>query len=369
MKLFNSFGYAAAAAISAICFISCASGSDEGFALAEPFSDGMIIAKDKPFHVFGEGSGRIFVKVTGEKDGATEFLAAGAARATDGKWDARIPAIEAGGPYTLTVSSKSGEIVVNDVYFGNVIMVAGQSNMQYKLHESSTPEEEWTGDPLLRSYSLPRMEEGEPFSPEDGWVKCTETNAGDWSAIGYHVGKLIREKTGEPTAIINCYQGASDIETWIPKEISSRPEYTLPDELTHIDHRWGYEWNFPGVLYDFALSRIFPYTLSQVVWYQGESNTGKGEYKIYPAMARELVTSWRKAFMDPKLPFIMIQIADYDHRQDEAWKNLQVSQMIIPSIVEGVTVVPCADVCESDNIHPKTKSVLAARIADTILGE
>lgn len=361
MKHSTSFGFVAAMTLAAAFISACSSGvstTEAALVPAQPFCDGAILAKGKPVHVFGTGDGCITVRLAGKK---------ARTQAADGQWDAVLPAMKAGGPYRMTIASKAGKTIINDIYVGNVIMVAGQSNMQFKLEESSTPQEEWEGDPLLRSYSLPRMEEGEPWSPEDGWVACTDTNAGRWSAIGYHIGKLLRERTGEATAIINCYQGASIIEAWMPKEVATRPDLVLPDELTHIDHRWGYEFNFPGLLYDFTLSRIFPYTLNEVVWYQGESNTGTEEYTVYPALAAEMVKSWRSAFEDPALPFIMVQIADYDYRQDDAWKKFQEAQLTIPDLVDGVTVVPCADVCESASIHPKTKSKLAARIVDTIL--
>lgn len=128
----------------------------------------MILAKGKPIHVFGEGTGHICVRLAGKK---------ASAGCTDGRWDVTLPAMKAGGPYSMTIRSGKDRIILNDIYIGNVIMVSGQSNMQFKLRESSTPEEEWFSDPLLRSYSLPRMEEGEPFSPEDGWIACTEDNA------------------------------------------------------------------------------------------------------------------------------------------------------------------------------------------------
>lgn len=328
----------------------------------EPFRDGMVLAKDKPVNVFGEGKGRVVVKVAGKK---------AKCKASDGRWEAVLPAMKAGGPYSMTITSKGDKVEFKDVYVGNVIVIAGQSNIQFKLKESSTPESEWTGDDLLREYTLPRIEKGEPFTPEDGWVSCTAENAGGWSAIGYHIGKIIREKTGEAVALVNCYQGASVIEAWIPEDIVNQDKYRLPDELTHNDHRYSVylAWNSPGKLFHHSLEEITPYTVNDVVWYQGESNTGIGEYAIYPQLAVEMVNSWRAAFKDETLPFVFIQIADFDYRQDDAWKNLQKAQMTIPSLVEGVKVVPCADICESDNIHPKTKSVLSARVADVILGQ
>lgn len=346
----------------AALFSSCGRVESEKVVLraADPFRDGMVLAKDKPVTVFGEGEGQVVVKVAGKK---------AVCRADNGKWAAVLPAMKAGGPYRMTIRSKREKLVFEDVRVGRVIVMAGQSNIQFKLRESSTPESEWTADALLREYTLPRIEEGEPFSPDDGWVPCTEENAGGWSAIGYHIGKILREKTGEAVGLVNCYQGASVIQAWIPEEIATRDEFILPDALLHKDHHHSVysAWNKPGRLFHYSLETITPYTVNEVVWYQGESNTGLGEYAIYPELAKEMVNSWREAFRDPSLPFIFIQIADYDYRQDEGWKKLQEAQMEIPSLVDGVRVVPCADVCESDNIHPKTKSLLSARVAELLL--
>lgn len=328
------------------------------FRAGEPFRDGMVLAEGKKVNVYGEGRGRIIVKVAGKK---------AVCIAEDGKWEAVLPKMKAGGPYRMTISSEDGELVFNDVYVGRVIVIAGQSNIQFKLRESSTPEAEWTRDNLLREYTLPRIEKGEPFTPKDGWVPCTDDNVGGWSAIGYHIGKIIRGKTGKAVALVNCYQGASIIETWIPEDIVNQEKYSLSEDLIGKDRKVYNAWNAPGQLFHYSLEALTPYTVNEVVWYQGESNTGKGEYAIYPQLAVEMVNAWRAAFKDPSLPFVFIQIADFDYRKDDGWKNLQKAQMTIPSLVEGVVTVPCADVCESDNIHPKTKSVLSERVADILL--
>ena len=361
----------ASAFVAAIVLLSgCAGGAGSNVAetdeaphlsLAQPIRDGMILAKDKPVRIWGEGFGKVKVKINGKK--------AVCLADSKGKWEAVLPAMQAGGPYTMSVSSGKEKINVRDVRVGNVVMIAGQSNIQFKLRESSTPQEEWSADSLIRSYTLPRIEPGEPYTPEDGWVALTKENAGLWSAMGYHIGKFLREKTGESVAIVNCYQGASIIEAWIPEENLNQERFSLPDEAKHFDHFYEpyLAWNVPGRLFHYSVEPMAPYTLNAVVWYQGESNTGTGEYSVYPSLAAEMIGDWRLAFEDQSLPFVVVQIADFDYRRDDAWKNLQDAQLLIPSLCSGVKVVPCADICESDNIHPKTKSVLSERIVDAIL--
>lgn len=349
--------------IALAALMSC--GRQSEFSLADPFAGGFVLAKDKPARIFGTGSGTVKVKLLCEG----KSMACAKARAKAGLWTAILPAMPAGGPYELSVSSSDTTVTVCDVYVGTVILLGGQSNLQFKLEDSNTPPEEWKSDSLLREYSLPRLEEGEPYSPSDGWIRCTRENAGDWSAIGYLAGTELRKATGEAVAVINCYQGASVIETWIPEEIALLPQYSVADEERQGDFLSDYywTWNKPGTLYREALGKIVPYGVSSVVWYQGESNTGRGEVAIYQDLFGELLKSWRAAFCDPTLPFVVVQLADHDRRGNEHWHRLQAIQAGFPDVFPNVASVPCKDVCETDDIHPKSKAVLSQRIAAAIL--
>lgn len=323
-----------------------------------PMSDGMVLAKNQPIYVYDN------------QPFSVEFASHQSRAHKQGeKWVAKLPAMKAGGPYIMTVSTATNTRTINDVYVGSVVMIAGQSNMQFKIQDSSTNPADCPADALLRSYTLPRLEEGEPYGPADGWIVCTSENVKNWSAVGYHVGAEIRKQTGEAVGIINCYQGASTIQAWMPAEIAFRPEFILPQDQLHFDHTYPkyLTWNQHGTLFNYDVLPFAPYGVSAVVWYQGESNTGKGEAPLYPRLAQQMIKSWRKVFRNTKLPFIVVQIADYDHRTDEAWRAFQEAQLTIPQLTPRVTVVRSNDVCESNNIHPATKSRLAARIVDVLL--
>ena len=190
--------------------------------------------------------------------------------------------------------------------------------MQFKLEESNTPKETYADVPLMRSFTAPRPEP-EPYSPRDGWIVCTRENAGKWSALGYLFGKAISEKKGVAVGIINCYQGAATVETWMPASLSEQPRFALPREELDPAH-WCYPWNKAGWMYDHAFRLLVGYPVGGVVWYQGESNSGKGEYKVYAELVAELIGQWRKDLLDERLPFAVVQIADLDVRRDDAWK-------------------------------------------------
>ena len=334
-------------------------GIAENFSVSKAFADGMVVAKEKPVRVSGRGEGRIVVRMAGRK---------AVCDAAGGEWEAVLPAMKAGGPYRMVIRHGNERTVIRDVYVGTVLVMAGQSNIQFKLKESSSDPATWVSDPLLRSFSLPRIEKGEPYTPDDGWIRCEKEDAGNWSAIGYLTAQNLRRRNPrEAVGIINCYQGASVIESWIPAERLQKDIYRLPEEQIYRDHQVYRQWNADGQLFDYALGAIVPFAVSHVVWYQGESNTGSGEPAIYPLLARELVLSWREAFKDESLRFTVVQIANLRSRAGNAgWKGIQEAQMRIPSLVTGVKVVRSADVCEDDDIHPRTKDALSERIAETI---
>jgi sialate O-acetylesterase len=111
---------------------------------------------------------------------------------------------------------------------------------------------------------------------------------------------------------------------------------------------------------------VVPYSVGRVIWYQGESNTGSGEWKHYTKLLAELIACWRIDFEDLSLPFTVVQIADWDVRNDDAWRGIQRAQEQIVDFVDDVTVIRSADLCEHDDIHPPTKIHLANRIFESL---
>ena len=266
----------------------------------------------------------------------------------------------------LMVSSEEEEIILFDIFVGEVYLFAGQSNMQFKLKESNAPEALYRENPLLRMFSTDRLEKSDRFTPADGWVTARADTVGDWSALGYLTGDLISQKKQIAVGIIPCYQGASVIESWLPKGLLAENGIALPPEALHGDHFY-HEfslWNGEGVLHDFALSQAVPFGLSGVVWYQGESDTSEAEGRVYLKELELLIETLRKDFRQPRLPVAVVCLADNVDREQVGWKAVQEAQVKAGEAIPYVTTVLSADICETDQIHPPTKHLLAERIAD-----
>ena len=239
--------------------------------------------------------------------------------------------------------------------------------MQFKLGESNYPQYNYESNTALRLFSTKRIEAGEPYTPEDGWVTAKEDALKTWPALPYLTARRIAEQNpGIAVGIIACYQGASVIESWLPKGTLKAAGIHVKKEDLHPDHTheiYG-AWNKEGQLYDFALSQVKPYPLSGVIWYQGESDTTTAEAAVYTEELRTLIEIWRRDFGNALLPFVVVQIADYDFPFDKnGWRALQQAQNALSGSMRNVSVVASADVCEHDDIHPKSKDKLADRIA------
>ncbi len=320
------------------------------------FTNGMIMQANKPVRIFGSGEGAVAVDFLGQSKSIT----------SNGEWLIEFDAQSYGGPYTMTVSLNGKKTEINDIYFGDVYLLGGQSNMQFKMWERREPTDVYEGNENVHLYTVDRMEENteERFGMADGWVTLTKENAKDFSAIGYYVSQELGKD--RKIGLIACYQGASVIQSWLRKDVAQRPELQVENKFA--DHEWFPIWNDDGILYDYMLTKIIPYSMASVLWYQGESNASVDEARIYLRFLDALTSSWREVFMDENLEFIVIQLADYDERNTEGWHLVQEAQLKAQDELKNVKTVICRDVCETDDIHPRSKKELSLRIVKALKG-
>lgn len=326
------------------------------------FTSHMVFAANKPIRVYGEGEGEIKLTFCGEERTVVAQM---------GKWLVEFEPMSYGGPYTLTAVSGNEKVMLDDIYVGEVFLFSGQSNMQFKCADTDLDYEKFETDGMIRLFSTDGFGGFEHFKPQDGWVVCKKEEIQYWTAIGFLASYEILKKKNVAIGVIGCYQGASVIESWVPKGTFEKIGIEIPIEkrcIDHIQEPFG-EWNVDGTLYEFSLSEVIPFALSSVIWYQGESDTSLDEAAVYCDELKELIRVWRNDFMNTELPFVIIQIADYDdkERAGESWKLIQEAQLKIQDVVSNVKTVISADVCETNDIHPKTKDKLALRVADAIM--
>jgi sialate O-acetylesterase len=120
----------------------------------------------------------------------------------------------------------------------------------------------------------------------------------------------------------------------------------------------------PGGLYNSLINPVLNYQLKGVIWYQGESNTGRA--KEYSGLFMDLIHDWRTRFKNPDLPFLYVQLANLgipDKQPVESdWAALRNSQrqaLQLPNTGMAVTY----DIGEWNDIHPLNKKEAAKRLA------
>lgn len=124
----------------------------------------------------------------------------------------------------------------------------------------------------------------------------------------------------------------------------------------------------PSVLYNAMIHPIEGYPLRGMLWYQGAANAllGTQAAQAYRDQFKALITSWRAKWHRSDLPFIWVQLANYDADLDTAagspWAALRASQsaaLSLPATGQVVTI----DLGSSGTIHPLDKRDVGYRLA------
>lgn len=185
------------------------------------FGDSMVLQRGKPIPVWGEAAPGEAVSVS--LNGAS----AEATADEQGTWSTALPAMDAGGPYELTVAGADAHITITDVLIGDVWVCSGQSNMAFMMRDvvKAAPdraEEIASADyPNLRLFTVSKTTAIEPLeelADVTPWARCTPESAATFSAVGYHFGRHLMEHGDTPIGLITSAWGGTLAEPWVSKE-------------------------------------------------------------------------------------------------------------------------------------------------------
>ncbi|RTQ48993.1 sialate O-acetylesterase [Hymenobacter gummosus] len=125
-----------------------------------------------------------------------------------------------------------------------------------------------------------------------------------------------------------------------------------------------WQWQ-PGVLYNGMTAPLAPYAVKGVIWYQGESNT-KAPKEYLPLMS-SLIGDWRRAWQQPQLPFLYVQLANFmavkEQPTESSWAELRDQQRRTLAAVPHTGMAVAIDLGEWNDIHPLDKASVGHRLA------
>jgi sialate O-acetylesterase len=207
---------------------------------AQVFGSHMVLQRNKPIRVWGTASPGEKITVTlADKSAKTKT-------ARNGQWEATLPAMTHGGPYTMHIRGKQ-ETMLEDILIGEVWVCSGQSNMEWPLRQTEHAEEKIARatNAMIRHLKVPRVTSLKPEADIQpaSWQVCSPETAGDFTAVGYFFALKLWQELGVPIGLVNSSWGGTHVETWMSGEsFFEHPEFSalktyMPKNLDSIHAR------------------------------------------------------------------------------------------------------------------------------------
>lgn len=335
-------------------------------------SSNMVLQRNKPMHIWGwadEGE-KITVRF---RDKTYQTVAA------KGHWSLSLPALGAGGPYTMTIQGKN-TITLDNILIGDVWVASGQSNMEFPVSGwdrviNYQQEIKAANYPQIRLFQADHVSSTSVLDDvkawKGNWQPCSPQSIPEFSAVGYFFAREIYEHEQVPVGIIHSSWGGTMAQTWVSAEsLKKMPAFT--DTVKAVESRPGIlgteRPTTPTVLYNAMIHPLLPYAIRGVIWYQGESNADFEAQAIqYRELFPLLISDWRKQWRMGNFPFLFVQLANFRDKKTapapSLWALLRDAQLHTLSVVPNTGMATAVDIGMAKDVHPKNKQEVGRRLA------
>ena len=371
-----------------------------GLRLPPLYSNGMVMQRGEPILVEGISDARRSIKATLSRRGEVVHECNSVSKA-DGSWRIEIPEMKAGGPYTLTFTAtplppahyrfcypakypyqlknlakaKAQTLTIDSVYFGDVWLASGQSNMEMRVDQCNTLEQDLADaaglSGRLHLFNMPARARTDAVEWPDsvlrytnelrhmdfqGWKTASPASVRAFSAVAFNFGRVLCDSLEDvPIGIICNAVGGSTTESWIDRSTLERDfpnilrdwrtgDYGQPwargrmsQNIAHALDKESPAYNAlqrhpyaPCYLFEAAIAPLGHLAVKGVIWYQGESNAHNVE--VHEQLFRLLERSWRRHFArrwssefhkKPVLPFYTVQLSSLPRPSWPAFRDSQ----------------------------------------------
>ena len=352
------------------------------------FSDNMVLQREQAVPVWGwaDDGEVVTARFRGQSVVATT---------ANRHWRVALKRLKPGGPDTLSVSSKAGTLQFTNVLVGDVWVCSGQSNMEFPLKNSFEPEADLAAatNAQIRLFNVGKNRLESPTTGiKSTWQTLSPGSVGGFSAVGYYFGRDLQRAQRVPIGLIGTYWGGTPAESWMNREaleINPRYQKEILEAGAASSIAWrkaldaferekaealkaGKPFTKPAPrqpwggyeLYNGMIAPLLPYAIKGAIWYQGESNAGRADQ--YRTLFPDLIRCWRHEW-GADFPFLLVQLAPYTAIKpepgDSDWAELREAQLLATKVLPKVGMAVITDVGEAQDIHPRHKEPVGARLA------
>lgn len=377
--------------------------------MSSVFTNNMVLPAEKTFTVSGIGQAGLEVELELKSSSASIFNARVEADET-GSWGFNIGPLEPGfDALELIVRQGEQTRVLENLLLGDVFILAGQSNVNFPVRSAKGKASilSLAKKSTVRLYSVrPSVSTNAVALPleqalsanndahfwkKSGWMMPDKKTIEDFSAIAWIAAAEISKQSSRPIGIIELAVGGAPVESFLSKDFV---EGFLGDDKSWLESSNYPSWcqgraklNLSAAFEeDYALADCYHYYMPGAIrpqlvefsslpikgffWYQGESNAPEaghpwytGGYNLQDSKQKYLrLVQDIEDFWGYKVSFFTIQLPAIERN----WAKFREMQADIAAITES-NLITTIDTGEAFDVHPREKSVLANRLADSVL--
>ena len=281
--------------------------------------------------------------------------------------DGKLTGVPVGGPYYLRIGLQVGDdsniVGFNNIYVGDLWVLAGQSNMEGvgDLVNVTPPNDrvrmlgmngDWSRaeEPLHWLVDSPDpVHSGDPATREERSEKAHKTRR-KGAGLGLPFGVVLASSTNVPIGLVTCAHGGTSMGQWDPAKKDEGGKSLYGSMIRQVNLAGG--------------------QVKGVLWYQGESDANEKAAEAYPKAMEDFIAAVRRDFGQSDLPFYLVQIGRVIRAGDpKAWKAVQEAERLLPGKVANTAVVSIIDLELDDGIHVGTQGLkhAGARLAKIAL--
>ncbi len=310
-------------------------------------SDHMVLQNGQADAVWGSAVAGTSITVAFVDPQNKTLASAQAVAGADGKWLAKLPALQTGATGEIHVKAGTeAPIVIHDVLVGEAWLCSGQSNMSYTFKAPNMNPDKFAQAQQEATDARGAIRYYGGDGRTGSWQIGTPDTIGNCSAVAWYFGVALHDKLHCPIGLIIQAVGGTPVESWMPKTaldndpigqaVEKRYDVVaapFPDQAKAYrvaDAAWLAANPTPELqaqnkstrpknpghppmvawCYNCWFQWIVPYGVKGAIWFQADGNLPSaymGQPNEYGHLIQLLIKSWRDLWQT-QLPFYYVEM-------------------------------------------------------------